>query len=170
MISCSDDLGMQTGPLLPPDIVEGFLVPEYRRVFAFHKQRGTLIHFHSCGRVMRLVETFIGLGVDILNPVQASANDLDALRRATRGRLALDGAVDSAAIVEGPPKRIRWLVRRRLWQLGRAGGYFCGPDQGMPWPPEHIRAARDATIEFGCYPLTRPPEEEDCTDSARLMA
>jgi hypothetical protein len=42
-----------------------------------------------------------------------------------------------------------------MGQLGKEGGYFCGPDQGMPWPEPHIQALRDAVEEYGRYPLRR---------------
>ncbi len=158
MVSLSDDLGMQTGPLVSPEIVRDFFVPEWGRLFAFHKSRGVLVRFHSCGHVMHLLETFMDLGVDILNPIQATANDLDELRRVTQGRMAIEGAVNSDVIVDGPPERIRRLVRERMWQLGRDGGYFCGPDQGMPWPEEHIEALREAVEEYGRYPIQPPPD------------
>jgi len=51
---------------------------------------------------------------------------------------------------------IRAEVKERLWQLGREGGYFCGPDQGMPWPEEHIEALHRAVEELGVYPLSPP--------------
>ena len=155
-----DDLGTQLGLLLSPDIIHGFLVPEYRRLFAFYKQRNALVEFHSCGNITALAETFIGLGVNILNPVQATANDLDELRRVTQGRMALAGGVRSDIIVAGPIPAIRREVARRMLQLGRGGGYFCNADQGMPWPAEHIQAVRSAVEELGAYPL----------DEARLAA
>ncbi len=165
LVSLSDDLGMQTGPLLTPHLVQEFLVPEYRRLFAFHKSHRVLVRFHSCGHVVHLLETFIDLGVDILNPIQATANDLEELRRITQGHLALEGGLNSEVIVAGPPQRIRRLVRRRLWQLGRNGGYFCQADQGMPWSPEHIEAAKEAVAEYGTYPLQPSPEDDaDCDE------
>lgn len=157
LASLGDDLGTQAGPLLGPEIVEEFLVPEYRRLFEFYKSRGVLVSFHSCGRIDSVLDVFLDLGVDVLNPVQATANDLDAVRARTRGRMALQGAVSTGAIMAGPVERIRREVRQRLWQLGRDGGYFCGPDQGMPFPPEHIAAVHEAIEAFGQYPL-QPPE------------
>lgn len=157
MVGLSDDLGTQRGLLLSPQIIQAFLVPEYRRLIDFYKAHHVLISFHSCGHILSLVEIFIELGVDILNPVQATANDLDALRAQTQGRLALQGGVSSATIVEGPVAAIRAEVARRLWQLGRDGGYFCGPDQSMPWPAAHIQALHDAVHDLGRTPL-RPPE------------
>ncbi len=153
MVGLSDDLGTQQSLLLSPKIIHTFLVPEYRRLFDLYKSRGVLVNLHSCGHIMPMLETFIALGVDILNPVQATANDLDELRRITQGRLALQGGVSSATIVSGPPEAIRREVAQRLWQLGRDGGYFCAPDQGMPWPAAHIQALHDAVDELGRYPL-----------------
>ena len=43
-------------------------------------------------------------------------------------------------------------------ELGRDGGYFCRPDQGMPWPEEHARALEQAVEEYGRYPLVPPAE------------
>lgn len=153
MVSMSDDLGTQQGLLLSPQTIREFLVPEYRRLFDFYKRRGVLVNFHSCGHIEPLIDLFLELGVDILNPVQATANDLDAIRRATQGRIALQGGIDSALVVSGPVEAIREEVRRRIAQLGLDGGYFCRPDQGMPWPGGHIRALEEAVDEFGSYPL-----------------
>jgi uroporphyrinogen decarboxylase len=155
-VNLGDDLGTQRGLLLSPEIVETFLLPEYRRLFDLYQQHRVIIQFHSCGQITPLLETFIALGVDCLNPVQASANDLAEVRRITQGRMALQGGVSSAVIVEGPVERIRAEVRRCLWLLGRDGGYFCAPDQGMPWPEAHIAAFWEAVEEFGRYPLQEP--------------
>ena len=76
--------------------------------------------------------------------------------------MALAGGVSSATIMSGPVETIREEVAQRLWQLGREGGYFCAPDQGMPWPDEHIQAMRSAVQEFGRYPL-KPPAETNLT-------
>ena len=153
MVRMGDDLGTQKGLLLSPAILDEFLVPEYRRLFDFYKQHGILVNFHSCGHISPILEMFMDLGVDILNPAQVTANDLDELRRRTQGRMALQGGVRSATIVAGPVEAIRDEVAQRLWQLGREGGYFCGPDQGMPWPEAHIQALHDAVDELGRYPL-----------------
>lgn len=148
-----DDLGTQDGGLLGPRIVNDFLAPEYRRLFQFYKDRGVLVGFHSCGNLDTVLDLFFDLGVDILNPLQASANDLERVRALTQGRMALEGGVSSAVIMDGPVKRIETEVRRRLWQLGRNSGYVCCPDQGMPYPPGHLEAVQSAVERWGKYPL-----------------
>ncbi len=99
---------------------------------------------------------FMDLGLDILNPVQATANDLDRVRARTQGRLALHGGVSNVTVTDGPPEAIDAEVRQRLWQLGRHGGYICGVDQYMPAPDEHRQALREAVEKHGVYPLRQP--------------
>jgi uroporphyrinogen decarboxylase len=89
------------------------------------------------------------LGVDILNPLQATANDLDKVRSVTRGRMALHGGVSSAAVMSGPVELIDADVRRRIDQLGGEGGYFCDVDQDLPFPETHKQALDMAIEKYG---------------------
>lgn len=149
MACLSDDLGTQSSLLLGEALFDAFLLPEYARLFSFYRQHGVLIHFHSCGHILPLLDRLMDLGVDILNPVQASANDLDALRAKTRGRLLLHGGVDSAVVMQGTPAQVDALVARRIRQLGGGGEYICAPDQHMPYPPENLRALQRAVEKHG---------------------
>lgn len=153
MVGMGDDMGTQCGLLFSPDIFEEFFVPEYKRLFDLYKSRGVLVHFHSCGHIEPLLDTFMNLGVDILNPIQVTANNLESIRRKTQGRMALEGGIRSGLLVSGPVGAIRDEVQFRIQQLGQNGGYFCAPDQGMPWPKEHYDAFLEAVAEFGQYPL-----------------
>lgn len=159
MAGLGDDLGSQSGLLFSPDVLQEFFVPEYRRLFSFYRERGVIIRFHSCGHIEPILGVFMDLGVDVLNPVQATANNLDNIRSKTRGRMALQGGVSTHHIMLGPVEEIVKETRLRLWQLGRGGGYFCGPDQGMPFPEEHIAAVHDTIEKYGTYPIM-PPDEE----------
>ena len=120
---------------------------------AFTARRKVLIEFHSCGQIEPLLEMFIALGVDVLNPMQAYGPRPARVRAATQGRMALRGAVRSATIMDGPVERIAAEVRERIGLLGRDGGYFCGPDQDLPFPPAHLEELRRAVEQYGKYPL-----------------
>jgi len=151
-VQLGDDLGTQSGLLLSPRIIHEFLAPEYRRLFELYRSHGVIIGFHSCGKIEAALDLFMELGVAVLNPIQASANDLDSLRQRTQGKMALQGGVSSSIVMEGPAERIEAEVRRRIQQLGQQGGYFCAPDQGMPYPPAHLDAFHAAVERFGVYP------------------
>ena len=151
MVGMSDDLGTQHGLLMSPDTIKEFLVPEYKRLFDFYKQHGIIVNFHSCGHIEPVLDILMELGVDILNPLQSSANDLEHVRKITQGKMAMQGGISSDLLVKGPVADIRTEVEKRIQQLGKSGGYFCSPDQHMPWPEAHIKALNDAVDEFGEY-------------------
>ena len=156
IVRLGDDMGTQQGPLLGPKIMTEFLVPEYKRLFELYKKNKVLINFHSCGCIEQVLPIFMELGVNILNPIQVTANNLDRIRALTMGKMALQGGVSTVTIMDGPVEAIEKEVRQRLWQLGRNGGYFCGADQGMPWPKEHIEAVQNAVEKYGRYPIAPP--------------
>lgn len=149
--SMGDDLGHQHGLLFSREMLEELFVPEYRRLFDYYKAHSVRINFHSCGRIQDICDLFIELGVDVLNPVQASANDLRLLRARTQGKMTLYGAIPSHVVVEGPVERIRGEVREKIALLGQEGGYICSTDQAMPTPPAHLQALDDAIREYGRY-------------------
>ena len=153
-INCSEDLGGQTAPMIGPDVIREYMLPEYKRLLDAYKDRCIIINLHSCGNVESLVDIFVEMRIDILNPVQATANNLDNLRALTMGKIALQGGVSSATVVSGPEAAIRAEVRERILQLGRNGGYFCSIDQHMPFPEGNADIVRQAVEEYGKYPLT----------------
>ncbi len=153
LVRLSDDLGSQSGLLLSPEIIDSFLRPEYERLCELYREKGIMIFFHCCGYVEPLLDMFIQLGVRILNPVQATANNLDRIRAVTQGRMALHGGVNSATVMDGPRDKIMEEARCRIRQLGQQGGYFCAPDQRLPYPEEHMHALHEAIEEYGRYPL-----------------
>ena len=151
LVMFDGDMFSQRGPLLSPRIFNEFLLPEYERLFKFYKERNVLIEFHACGCVEPFLETFMKLGVDILDPIQATANNLDNVRSITHGRMALRGGVNSATIMAGPVERIEEEVLMRILQLGKQGGYFCDADQALPFPKVHEDALYSAIQKFSQY-------------------
>lgn len=153
LVKMSDDLGTQSSLILSPKIIHEFLVPEYKRLFQFYKERNVLIGFHSCGHIEPVLELFIDLGVDVLHPVQATANNLNNVIKITEGRMSINGGVSTGLIMDGSIEEITTAVQNAICILGRKGGFFCAPDQGMPFPPENIKAFYEAVEKFGKYPI-----------------
>jgi uroporphyrinogen decarboxylase len=152
------DLGSQTSLLFSPDILNEFFVAELRRIYDYYSEHNVIISRHCCGHVEPVLETFIELGIDVLNPIQVTANNLENIINVTKGRMSLQGGISTHLIMNGPIEEIKKETHKAMWILGRGGGYFCGPDQGMPFPEDHIEALRDTVNEYGVYPLT-PPQE-----------
>ena len=156
-IGFSEDLGTQRALMISPDAFREFLLPQYARCFAPTLAAGVVVRFHSCGCVQAIVPDLASIGVSLLNPIQARANDLVRVKAdALAGGMALEGGVDSHLLVTGTPEQVRRETLRVLGILAPQGGYLSRPDQSMPWPEENYRAMIETVEEFGTYPLNLP--------------
>ena len=156
-IGFSEDLGSQKALMVSPEIFRAFFLPQYRRCFAHTLAAGKVVRFHSCGCVQDIVPDLASIGVTLLNPVQARANDLARVKAdAVAGAMALQGGIDSHLLTIGTPEEVRRETLRVLGILGPGGGYVLGPDQGMPWPEENYRAMIEVVQAYGRYPLALP--------------
>jgi uroporphyrinogen decarboxylase len=144
----ADDYGMQTGPLISPELFRQIFKPRMARLIRFLKARSSAhIAFHSCGSVYALIPDFIDVGVEVLNPIQVSAADMDTgrLRREFGDRLAFWGAVDSHQVLpHGTPAQVRAEVTRRVQDLGPGYIPYSVHNIQAEVPPENILAMIDA--------------------------
>ena len=107
---------------------------------------------------MSLLPDLIEVGVDILNPVQVSAKDMDTRRlKAEFGdRLSFMGAIDTQHVLPfGTTEEVEREVERRIADLGPGGGYILAPVHNIQAdvPPENIVAMYRRGREVGRYPL-----------------
>ena len=135
-ITFSEDLGSQRALMVSPQMFREFFLPEYRHCFENVLREGKLVLFHSCGCVDAVAEDLASIGVSVLEPVQARANDLHQIKQDTIGRMALSGAIDTSVLALGTPADVRAEAIRVMDILKPGGGYVCAPDQNIPGVPE----------------------------------
>ncbi|MHB1415780.1 MAG: uroporphyrinogen decarboxylase family protein [Chloroflexota bacterium] len=160
VVCWGDDVSIQTGPMISPAMFREVVKPRYRRVMDTIR-RGTQakVFFHTCGSVHWLVPELIDLGIDILNPVQVSAANMDTrrLKREFGDRITFwGGGCDSQSVLPfGTPTQVREEVRRRLGDLAPGGGFVFAPVHTIQAdvPPENVVAMYEAALEFGRYGL-----------------
>lgn len=151
-----DDFGMQTGPLFSPETFAEMIAPFFRaRIKRTRELAGCYYWHHTCGSVFALIDQLISCGVDILNPVQTSAADMEALKLKTRfgDRLVFWGAVDVQGFLpKATPDQVRARVDDLINVLGKNGGYVIAPAHNMQddIPPENIVALVDAVRKRRC--------------------
>jgi len=108
--------------------------------------------YHTCGAVRRLIPDFIEMGVDILNPIQVSAQGMEpaGLKRDFGHALCFHGALDIQAVLsQGTPDQVRAEVARLCHVLGQGGGFILAPTNNvMPETPiENVLALYEAVQE-----------------------
>ncbi len=132
----SEDLGTQQDLMLSPELFRRFLLPAYEACFDEPKRRGVLIDFHSCGAVEKIIPDLMAVGVDILNPVQVTANDRRRVKERVRGKMAVLGGINSQVVHTGTPDAVRAEVREAFAVWAPGGGWIAAPDQVLTGAPE----------------------------------
>ena len=151
-ISFSEDLGSQRALMISPKHFREFFIPEYKYAFENVLKEGKIINFHSCGCVDEIVRDLAEIGVKILNPIQARANDLYKIKSDVSDKMALCGGIDTHMILTGSPDEVKAEVIRVMEILKPGGGYICSTDQYFPnMPEENIYTLWKTAKEVGRY-------------------
>lgn len=160
IIKIGDDLGTQENLMISPRMYRRMLKPLHAEMITLIKQKTKAkVFFHTDGDVFDLIEDFIEIGVDVLNPIQTSAgkmSNLEELKNRYDKRIVFCGAIDTQKVLPyGTPQQVREEVKRVMHILGRGGGYMLATVHTVmnEVPPENILAMVDAVEEFGQYPF-----------------
>lgn len=160
IIKIGDDLGTQQSLMISPRMYREMLKPFHADLISFIKSRSKAkVFFHTDGDVFDLVDDFIEIGVDILNPIQTSAGkmaNLTELKKRYGKHIVFCGAIDTHRILpKGTPEEVRQEVKRVIEILAPGGGFMVASVHTImnDVPPENILAMVDAVEEFGHYPI-----------------
>jgi uroporphyrinogen decarboxylase len=160
IIKIGDDLGTQESLMISPKMYRELLKPIHADFISYIKARtNAKILFHSDGDVAPLIDDFVEIGVDILNPIQTSAgsmSDLPSLKKRHGNNIVFCGGIDTHRVLPyGSPAEVRQEVKRVIDILGPGGGCMIGAVHTVmnDIPPENVLAMVDAVEEFGHYPL-----------------
>jgi uroporphyrinogen decarboxylase len=149
-----DDLGMQTGLQISVDMYRKFVKPCHERIFSFiHSKTNAKAWLHSCGSVYAIIPDLIDVGVDILNPVQVRAKnmDLERLKREFGRDIAFwGGGVDIQSLPDWSPQEVEERVKRVLDIMAPGGGYvFAATHNILPETPgEKTYAAYMRAVKY----------------------
>jgi hypothetical protein len=126
------DFGTQRGLFVSIETFRTLWKPFYRRLNDWvHQHTPWKTLYHSCGSIAALLDDFIQMGVDIINPVQCSAVGMDPqmLKKKYGPKLVFwGGGVDTQKVLPfGTPTQVRQQVAERLTILSQAGGYVFTP-------------------------------------------
>lgn len=159
MIVTGDDLGTQENLLISPRMYRRLIKPIHAEWLAFIKAHTKAkIYFHSDGDIFNLLDDFVEIGVDILNPIQTTAGkmgDIKALKARYGKRLCFCGGVDTQRLMPaGSPDQVRAEVKRLAAGLGPGGCYLLAAVHTLTddVPVENIIAMAEAVRDFGLYP------------------
>lgn len=154
IILFGDDLGMQWGPQISPDMYREYFKPRHRRMWTRAKELADVkVMLHCCGGVRELLPDLIDAGLDAMNPVQISCSGMDArgLKADFGDKMVFwGGGCDTQHILLlGTPEDVRKHVRKQVRILSPGGGFVFQQVHNIlaGVPPQNIVAMFEAVLE-----------------------
>jgi len=155
MIWAGDDFGGQNGMIMSLQTWRKFFKPRIKTMFSEFRQVNPEIKiaWHSCGSIVPIIPDFIEIGLDILNPIQPLAKDMDpqTLKDTFGNDLMFFGGIDVQELLpHGTPEQIKAEVKRVAEILGENGGYIIAPAHNVQddTPVENVFALFEAVTEL----------------------
>ncbi len=151
-----DDIGTQRGPLISPAMFSQFIAPRLRRLVDLAHSHDTKVMFHSCGSITAFIDELIGIGVDILDPIQVSAANMDPahIKNKYGSRICLHGSIDTQYVLpQGSPHEVADNVRHMIDVLDSGGGFILAPCHVLQTdvPSANVCAMYETGHEYGAY-------------------
>jgi uroporphyrinogen decarboxylase len=155
IIQFGDDLGMQDRPLMSRSMYQKYLMPGHHKLFHYvHQNSNCAVFLHSCGSIYPLIPDLITAGVDILNPVQTSAKNMDPkrLKEEFGNQITFwGGGCDAQRVLPfATPDEVAQHVMERVKILAPGGGFVFNPIHNIQAdvPPDNIISMFNTALEF----------------------
>ena len=122
-----DDVASQNSLLISPGLYDEFIKSYHSKVIDTAARYNKPVMMHCCGSVYPLIETFIDMGLKILNPIQPSAKNMNPEKLIDEfgGRIVFHGGIDIQKFLPfATPEEVREKVEYTCNLLGSEGGYI----------------------------------------------
>jgi len=150
-----DDLGMDSGPFMAPDIYRKLFKPRHAQLCAYvHKHSKMKTFLHSCGSIYELMPDLIDAGYDVINPVQTTCRDMEPekLKKEFGKDICFwGGGCDTRTVLNrDTPADVKKHVLERLKIFSPGGGFVFNTVHNIlpEVAPQNIEAMFKAIDEF----------------------
>jgi len=144
------DWGSQIDLLMSPATWEEMIRPGEEREYDLVHAYGKDVWVHSCGCIEKAIPSLVEMGLDVLNPVQPEAMDIEKLKNTYGDKLAFWGAISTQdTLPYGTPDEVKEEARRVRDMMSQNGGYILSPAQSIQGdvPVENIMALLEVARE-----------------------
>jgi uroporphyrinogen decarboxylase len=159
-----EDYGGQNGPLYSMRMFRNLLLPRLKRRIEAAREYLNVnnpdckIMLHSCGSIRKFLPDLIEAGIEIIDPVQPLAAEMDSfeLKRDFGDKLAFHGGVDIQEVLPfGTETEVIAETRKRIHAFAPGGGYILTSSHNVQadTPPANLMTMIKAAHEFGVYPI-----------------
>jgi uroporphyrinogen decarboxylase len=130
-IEFTEDIAMQRSLFISRALFREYFDESHKFLFSEIKKRypKVKIFYHSCGAVSKMIPDILSWGVDILNPLQPTADGMDIakIKKEFGKSVIFHGGIDIQRAMTGSVEDVKREVRERIDILGDGGGYILAP-------------------------------------------
>jgi len=156
MVFIADDLATQDSLLFSPALYREMIKPYQAEYFKVKNKNNLKLLYHSCGNISALLNDFVEIGVDSINPVQVSAKGMDPerLKEEFGEKICFWGGVDTQTILNSPDKNVvKNAVENLVKILAPGGGFILTSVHNVQndVPVENIKTMAETALSVGKY-------------------
>lgn len=125
-----DDFASQDNLLISPELWRRYYKPWHKKIIEVAKSYDLYVCFHICGNCSEVIPDLIEMGVDILDPVQVSARnmELEKLKKQFGKDICFHGGLDAQRLIPlGNPEQIKKEVKKAKELFADDSGIILGP-------------------------------------------
>lgn len=128
----NEDIAYKKGPMIGPKLVKEFMVPSYRKIVRFFRNRGARVIFvDSDGDVSSLIPIWLDVGINGITPCEAASN-MDVVKIGNQHpNLVMMGGIDKRELAKDI-ESIEKEVMNKVPPLIERRGYLPGVDHAVP--------------------------------------
>jgi uroporphyrinogen decarboxylase len=127
------DIAYNHAPFCSPAMYRRFVMPSHRRQVNWFKDRGVPVIYHTDGDFRPLIPSFLELGIDCFQPLEAKANmDLRELKPKYGHQVSFMGNIDVMKLITNDPAIIEAEVAAKIPLAKVGGGYIYHSDHSIP--------------------------------------
>jgi len=125
------DVAYRNDMFFSPDYWRRYFKPWVKAIVDYAHSKDLMVIYHGCGNINKILDDYIEIGIDAMNPLEAKA-DLDAvqLRRKYGQRLGICGNSNIKIWESGDRELIRKEILRKL-NAAKGGGYIFQSDHSV---------------------------------------
>lgn len=150
-----DDIAGNSGPLVSPQHVREFVVPYNQQVLDCAHRHGLKVVRHSDGNLWSLLDLFVDMGYDGLNPLEPNAGmELKRVKDHCGDQICLLGNIDCGELLTSATEQeVEAAVVQAIRDAAPGGGYvLCSSNSIHPGvKPENFLAMVRAAKAHGLY-------------------
>ncbi len=149
--------GNVPGGFLGKKTYDRYILPFEREYIQLIQRGGTPAMYHNCGQIMNLVESYVELGVRVVEPFSPPPlgdADLGRVKALVQGRYVILSGIDQVnALQKGSMDQVRRATEQAILAGKPGGGFILQPVDFLEYgtPPENVAAYVAAALEHAAY-------------------